>query len=156
MKKAILLIVAVFAFNASFAQDEIDEELGIIQELFGSEKREIISENIDLSGVNADAFWKLYDEYEKERQDLGTARLKLLHRYTTEQGALTNAQAQELLAAAVPLRNSEDKLILSFTKRIEKATSALVSVQFYQIEHYISDGIRFAILDNIDFIQDKK
>ena len=155
MKKITLFIASRFFLTASFAQEVSSEEIAMVQELFGAEKRVIIEENIDLTGVNSDVFWKLYDEYEKERQDLGKAKLELLQKYTTKKGALTNAQAKDLMAEAVPLRTAEDKLILNFTKRIEKATNALVSAQFYQIEHYISDGIRFSILNEIDFIQDK-
>lgn len=156
MKKLTLLIAALLIFNASFAQDDVTEEIKMVQELFGSEKKAIIEGNVDLTGVDADAFWKLYGEYEKQRQEIGQAKLELLQKYTTKKGALTNQQAADLLTEAVPLRTAEDKLILNFTKRIGKATSELVSVQFYQIEHYISDGIRFSILNNIDFIQDKK
>ena len=156
MKKLTLLIAALFAFNVSYAQDDVTEEIDLMQELFGTEKKAIIEQNIDLSGVNADAFWSLYTDYEKDRQEIGKAKLELLQRYTMKKGSLTNQQAKDLMAEAVPLRTSEDKLILNYTKRIEKATNALVSTQFYQIEHYISDGIRFAILNNIDFIQDKK
>lgn len=155
MKKLILLLVSFFFIGASYAQDVSSEEITMIQELFGQEKKAIIAANIDLSGVDNDAFWKLYDEYEKQRQDIGRAKLELLQKYTTKPGNLTNFQASELLDQAVPLRTAEDKLILNFTKRIGKATSDLVSVQFYQIEHYISDGIRFSILNDIDFIQDK-
>lgn len=156
MKKLTLLIAALFALNVSYAQEDVTEEIDLMQELFGTEKKAIIEQNIDLTGVNADAFWSLYSDYEKDRQEIGKAKLELLQRYTMKKGSLTNQQAKDLLAEAVPLRTAEDKLILNFTKRIEKATNALVSVQFYQIEHYISDGIRFAILNNIDFIQDKK
>lgn len=156
MKKLIYFISALLVFNISFAQDEMSEEIQMMQEIFGDEKKMIIEQNVDLSGVDSDAFWKLYDQYEKSRQEIGQAKLELLQKYTMKQGALTNQQAKDLLAEAVPLRTAEDKLILNFTKRIEKATNALVSVQFYQIEHYISDGIRFSILNNIDFIQDKR
>ena len=156
MKKLTILITAFLAFNMSFAQDEMAEEIAMMQEIFGVEKASIMEQNIDLTGVNSDAFWKLYDEYEKQRQELGKARIELLQKYTTKKGALTNQQAKDLMAEAVPLRSAGDKLILNYTKRIEKATNALVSVQFYQIENYISDGVRFAILNNIDFIQDKK
>ena len=155
MKKITLFITALMIFNVSFAQDEQTEELKMMQEIFGDEKKMIIEQNVDLTGVDGNAFWKLYDEYEKSRQEIGQAKMELLQKYTMKQGALTNQQAKDLLAEAVPLRTGEDKLILNFTKRIEKATNALVSVQFYQIEHYISDGIRFSILNNIDFIQDK-
>lgn len=155
MKKITLLIAALFVFTSSFAQDELTEEIKMMQELFGAEKKAIIEQNIDLSGEDGNAFWKLYAEYEQNRQVIGQAKLELLQKYTTKQGALTNQQASDLLAQAVPIRTGEDKLILNFTKRIEKATNALISVQFYQIEHYISDGMRFSILNNIDFIQDK-
>ena len=155
MKKLILLLVSLFFIGSTFAQDVSAEEIEMIQELFGQEKKAIIEANIDLTGVDSDAFWKLYGQYEKQRQDIGRAKLELLQKYTTKPGNLTNFQASELLGEAVPLREAEDKLILNFTKRIGKATSDLVSVQFYQIEHYISDGIRYSILNDIDFIQDK-
>jgi len=156
MKKITILITAFLAFNLSFAQDDVSEEIAMMQELFGVEKASIIEQNIDLTGVNGDAFWKLYEDYEKQRQELGKARMELLQKYTTKKGSITNQQAKDLMAEAVPLRTAGDKLILNYTKRIEKATNALVSVQFYQIENYISDGMRFAILNNIDFIQDKQ
>ena len=156
MKKLMLGLLAVIAVQFSSAQEGMAEEIALLQDLFGSEKRMIIEQNIDLTGVNAEAFWKLYDEYEQQRQEIGKEKMSLLQSYTTKKGALTNQQAADLLKQAVPMRTAEDKLILNYTKRIGKATNNLVSVQFYQIEHYISDGIRFAILNNIDFIQDKK
>jgi len=155
MKKLSLLLVSLFFINTSFAQENTAEEIAWMQELFGQEKKVIIAENIDLTGVNTEAFWKLYDEYEAQRQDVGREKLALLQKYTTKPGNLTNFQASELLADAIALRTAEDKLIINYTKRIGKATSELVSAQFYQIEHYISDGIRFSILNDIDFIQDK-
>ena len=155
MKKLILLFVSLFFIGATYAQEVSAEEIEMIQELFGQEKKAIIAANIDLTGVNSDAFWKLYDQYEKQRQDIGRAKLELLQKYTNKPGNLTNFQASELLGEAVNIRTAEDKLILNFTKRIGKSTSDLVSVQFYQIEHYISDGIRYSILNDIDFIQDK-
>lgn len=156
MKKISLIIVALFAFTFSYAQDDISEEIAMMQEIFGAEKASIIEQNIDLTGVNGDAFWKLYNEYEAQRQELGKARMELLQKYTNKKGNITNQQAKDLMSEAVPLRSAGDKLILNYTKRIEKATNALVSVQFYQIENFISDGMRFAILNNIDFIQDKQ
>ena len=155
MKKLSLLLVSLFFINTSFAQENTAEEIAWMQELFGQEKKAIIAENIDLTGVNTEAFWKLYDQFEAQRQDVGREKLALLQKYTTKPGNLTNFQASELLADAIALRTAEDKLIINYTKRIGKATSELVSAQFYQIEHYISDGIRFSILNDIDFIQDK-
>lgn len=70
MKKITLLITALLVFSISHAQDVTTEEIQMVQELFGSEKKAIIEENVDLTGVNADSFWKLYTEYENNDRKL--------------------------------------------------------------------------------------
>jgi hypothetical protein len=154
MKNIVFFILTLFLSGNIIAQDYSNEEVEMMQEVFGDEKRTIIEENVNLEGVDTDKFWKLYDQYEAQRKDMGMEKMKLLKSYTTKQGNMTPLQAQEMLAKAADLRSSEDKLIMNFTKRIEKISNPFVAVQFYQIEHYISDGIRFSILNSVDFIQD--
>ncbi len=154
MKNILFLLITLFLAGSISAQDHSAEEMAMMQEVFGDEKRTIIEENVNLEGANADKFWKLYDQYEDQRKDIGMEKMKLLKSYTTKQGNMTPLQAQEMLAQAADLRSAEDKLIMNFTKRIEKISNPFVAVQFYQIEHYISDGIRFSILNSVDFIQD--
>jgi len=155
MKKLVLFITVILFVNVSFAQDYSIEEIEVIQNLFGAEKKSIIEENVDLTGVDADAFWKLYQEYETTRKEIGKDKIELLHKYETK-SKLTNEQVESLMQTAIPLRKDEDSLIEKYYKKIKKATNPIVATQFYQIEHYISDGIRFAILNNMDFVQDKK
>ena len=68
MKKIILSLVALVCMNVSFGQDYSIEEVNVIQNLFGAQKKVVFEENMDLSGINADVFWKLYNEYEVERK----------------------------------------------------------------------------------------
>ena len=154
MKKVLFFIMTILLSANISAQDYSSEEIEMMQEVFGDEKRTIIEENVNLEGADAEKFWKLYDQYEAQRKDMGMEKMKLLKSYTTKQGNMTPLQAQEMLAQAADLRSSEDKLIMNFTKRIEKISNPFVAVQFYQIEHYISDGLRFSILNSVDFIQD--
>jgi hypothetical protein len=154
MKNILFFIMTLFLAGNVSAQEYTTEEIELMQEVFGDEKRTIIEENVNLEGVDTDKFWKLYDQYEADRQEIGMAKMKLLKQYTTKQGNMTALQAQEMLNEAANLRSSEDKLIMNFTKRIEKISNPFVAVQFYQIEHYISDGIRFSLLNSVDFIQD--
>jgi len=157
MKKITLFIVAILFFNVSFAQDEnhIKSEIQLMQEAFGYEKMDIIKEFVDLNGTNANDFWKLYNEYEALRKEIGSEKMDLLYRYTTHKGAVSNTQAENLMKRVIPLRKNYDKLVEKYYKKIKKATNPLVAAQFYQIEHYIADGINFTILDMVDFIQDK-
>ena len=155
MKKTVLFIVAILFVNLSFAQDYSLEEVEIVQNLFGLEKKAIIEGNIDFKGLNAESFWTLYNEYEKSRKELGKKKIELLHQYSTIT-SITNEEVEMLMKKAISGRNSEDALIEKYYKKIKNATSAIVAAQFYQIERYISDGIRFTILNNMEFVQDKK
>lgn len=156
MKKLSMFIAAIFFVSIAFAQDsQIKNEMELMQDAFGLQKKDVMTEFVDLNGVNADDFWKLYNEYEVARKEMGQEKMDLLYRYTTHKGAVSNTQAENLMKRAIPLRKNYDKLVEKYYKKIKKATNPLVATQFYQIEHYIADGINFTILDNVDFIQDK-
>ena len=156
MKKITLLIIALLFINLTFSQDYSIEEINIVQNLFGVQKKAVYEENIDLSGINANTFWKLYNEYEVERKKIGEKKVELLMSYTTAEGAVTNEQADEILTQASSIRGTENNLIMKYVKKMRKETNPLVAAQFYQIEHYITDGVRFTLLNNIDFIHKKE
>ncbi len=155
MKKIVLLLVAILFANFTYAQDYSIEEVEVVQNLFGAEKKAIIEAFVNLEGVDAAEFWSLYEEYEVVRKELGKERIALLHEYETIT-TITNDEVESLMKRAMPLRKSQDALIQKYYKKIKKATSAIVGAQFYQIEHFISDGVRFTILNNMGLVQDKK
>ncbi|MGB5242167.1 MAG: hypothetical protein WBN28_12425 [Lutimonas sp.] len=152
--KKLSFLIAFLCIAMSYAQMPTKDEMTMIQDIFGSEKKEIISDNIDLSGVDAAKFWQLYDEYEVARKLNGQERIKLLSSYTS-MGKPTSEQAESMLQKAITIRSANENNLMKYTKKIKKATNPVVAAQFYQIEQYIADGIRFSILDGIDFIQDK-
>lgn len=59
-------------------------EFEIIQDAFGLQKKDVIATFIGLEGVDVDAFWKVYNEYEAKRKELGKVRLELLYNYSME------------------------------------------------------------------------
>lgn len=155
MKNVVLIMAFFMIANLSFSQTVTQEEIEVIQSMFGTEKRDIIRENVNLTNTDANAFWNLYSEYEEERVETANEKIKLLQRYNTLKGDLSEVQVEEMMNKAIIIRSTSNNIIIKYYKRIKKATNPLVAAQFYQIEHYISDGISFTVLDNIDFIQDK-
>ncbi len=153
-----LIIVALIGFQSStiIAQDnQMKSEFEIIQDAFGLQKKDIIATFISLEGVDVDAFWKVYNEYEAKRKELGKERLEVLYNYSMEIGMVTIEEADALMKKVIPMRKKYDKLIIDYYEKMKRATNTIVAAQFYQIENYISTGIRFTILDSLDFIQEK-
>ena len=54
MKNILFFILSLFLVGSVSAQDYSTEEIELMQEVFGNEKRTIIEENVNLEGVDTD------------------------------------------------------------------------------------------------------
>ena len=151
MKKLSLLMISMIISIASYSQS-VNEEVDFVQAAFGMEKKAVVSEFIQLSDAQSQAFWDLYDQYETTRKENGKKRVALLLQYAEQYNTMTDEQADAWTKEVIKLQMATDKLIATYYNKIKKATSATVATQFYQIENYILTGIRMEILDNVPFL----
>ena len=151
MKKLSLLMISMIISIASYSQS-VNEEVDFVQAAFGMEKKAVVSEFIQLSDAQSQAFWDLYDQYETTRKENGKKRVALLLQYAEQYNTMTDEQADAWTKEVIKLQTATDKLIATYYNKIKKATSATVATQFYQIENYILTGIRMEILDNVPFL----
>ena len=149
--KKLLLLVAICFSTVAFAQSN-KEDVELIQSIYGKEKKTIVADFIKLEGAQKDAFWKLYDEYETKRKELGKKRVALLEKYASTYSAMNDASASEITKETIKLGAETDKLMATYHKKMEKAAGAKAAAQFYQIEAYFLSVIRASILEGIPFI----
>lgn len=149
--KKLLFIAVMFVSLASFAQSN-KEDVDFIQSIYGKEKKAIVAEFIKLEGAQADAFWKLYDEYETQRKELGKQRISLLERYANSYMTLDDATTDKLMKDMIALGAKTDKLINTYYGKIKKASGVKAAAQFAQLESYLLSVIRANIFENIPLI----
>jgi hypothetical protein len=149
--KKLFLMAALFTSVAALAQSN-KEDVDFIQSIFGKEKKIIVNDFITLEGARKDAFWKLYDEYETKRKELGQKRIALLEKYAATYSTMDDAATSQIIKETIALGAANDKLISGYHKKMEKAAGFKAAAQFYQIEVYFLSEIRAAILENIPFI----
>jgi hypothetical protein len=155
MKKYLVLIAAFF--TASFANAQSNkEEVDLMQAAFGMDKKDAVAEFVKPSETQKTAFWKLYDEYETQRKELGKQRIELLKQYADHYKTMTSDQADTWTKKVMDLQKKTDNLITTYYSKVRTATDGIVALQFYQIENYILASIRAEILDNIPFVEKKK
>jgi hypothetical protein len=150
MKNILLLAVVCVSF-AGFSQTN-KEDIDLIQSLYGKEKKAIVAEFIQLEGPQKDAFWKLYDEYETKRKELGKKRIALLEQYANSYTTLDDATTSKITKETAALGLQTDKLISTYHGKFEKAAGAKAAAQFFQLESYFLSAIRVAIFESIPFI----
>jgi hypothetical protein len=148
MKKLTLVLSALFVVALVNAQSN-KEEVDLMQAAFGMEKKAMVEEFVKVDAAQKDAFWKLYDEYESARKDLGKERIDLLKQYADNYSKLTNEAADAWTVKVIDLSKRTDALLVSYYNKIKKVTNPVVALQFYQVESYILSGIRLSLLEQL-------
>jgi Spy/CpxP family protein refolding chaperone len=149
--KKLFILLAVCVSSVAYAQSN-KEDVDFIQAIYGKEKKTIVADFIKLEGAQKDGFWKLYDEYELKRKEFGKQRIALLEKYVEGYATLDDATTSKLINDMASLGVSNDKLVSTYHKKMEKAAGAKAAAQFFQIESYFLSAVRVAILENIPFI----
>jgi len=152
MKKYILLIAASLMVSFTYAQSN-KEEVDLMQAAFGMDKKAAVAEFVKPSPAQKDGFWKLYDEYETQRKDLGKQRITLLEQYANQYKTMTSEQADTWTKKVMDLQKKTDALITTYYNKVKGVSDGIVATQFYQVENYILAVIRAQILDEIPFVE---
>jgi len=146
--KLLSLVFIAFFTLSTFAQSSQDE-IQLMQSLYGMEKRDIVAEFVELSDAQATEFWALYDEYENQRKELGRKKYQLLQSFVDDYGQVKPEDAEAFMKQAIPLRIKSDKLTDNYYKKVKSKTDPIVAMQFYQIENYLADAIKMELLEDI-------
>jgi len=152
MKKVLTLLIALFlGMQFGTAQSDV-EEIDFLQSVIGAEKKSVVADFIKVDPAAQDEFWKLYDAYEAERKDLGKQRISLLKKYAEEYEGITPEMTDALLSKSQKIRNSSNKLLDSYHKKIRKVAGAKAAAQFYQLERYFQSAVNMELYNNIPLI----
>jgi len=150
LKKLITSLVLVVLANTAFTQS-IQTEIEIIQEAFGLDKKLAVANFMEL-GENAQSFWKLYDEYEAERKELGANRINIIADYARSYPTISDEKIEDLFKRTQAFKKSYAKLQKSYFKRMKKEVGVSVAAQFWQLESFFNAMIQAEIYTQIPFI----
>jgi len=154
MKKYILIIAALFMASFAYTQSNKDET-ALMQAAFGMDKQAVVAEFVKPSPAENDAFWKVYDEYETKRKELGTQRIALLEEYADKYLTMTGVDADAWTKKVISLQKKTDDLVSTYYTKVLKVSDGVVATQFYQIENFILTAIRAEILQKVPFLPNK-
>ncbi|MDB4583465.1 hypothetical protein N9164_09955 [Draconibacterium sp.] len=149
MKKILSIAILLFASSSIFAQTQ-QEEIDYYQSIFGMEKKLVVAAFLELE--EDDAFWPIYDEYEKARKELGKKRIKLIVDYADNYDNLTDEKTDELVKTNQDVRKSTTNLLNKYYKKVKKVSGSRTAAQFYQIENYFVVAITAQIYSTIPLI----
>lgn len=156
-----LKTIIIFAFlsitsvsNSAHAQSEY-EYLEVARTILKQEKKDAISQVMDLSDAEKDPFWQLYKEYTDLQYKIGDEEMKLINEYAKSYETLSNEKADELMKAAQRNQWKYLKLQKKYYKKFKKILPAGKAARFIQAENKINALIDAQISLEIPIIEVK-
>jgi hypothetical protein len=156
MRKLAVLAMLICLAATSVAQDTVIVVPGIdmeqIKTALTQTRRQCFEIGMDLKDPYRDAFWSVYTEFEKEKQELDNKRFAVMNDYASKKDQLTNEQAIQLANQAADIAKKEVDLRKKYANKLNKKVSGGVGARFYQIDAYITTAMTLDILDNMDLV----
>lgn len=147
-KHIFMAVFCTYATITTYSQTS-DAEAEAIVNLLGVQKKEAIAKLVSVTGKDSVAFWKLYNEYQKENLDMARERIKLYEQTAQAYGNMTPSVADSLSRRYFNNRISQEKSLQDYYQKIKAATNAVVAFEFYQAEVYLLTQIRASIMQQI-------
>ena len=135
MRKYFILFTLLIPVFLS-AQDEYIE---LLRSDIRAQKVELITEVMDFSEEQANAFWPIYREFNTEREAIGDESIKVIKQYIKFYENMTDATAKELWKKSMEIKQSKLDLEKKYYKKFEKALTSKMAVKLMQVENQIND-----------------
>jgi hypothetical protein len=151
------LILSLLVFvNAAPAQDKQADDMQIVLEKIKADKKLLVSENMQLTGAEAKAFWPVYDQYQAELFLLRARTMKLINDYTAAYEKMTNATAKKLLDESMAIETLRQKLNAVYLPKFRKVLPDVKVARYYQIENKINAALYYELAAKIPLVKTEK
>jgi hypothetical protein len=150
LKRNALAATALISLAATAATAQtVKDTLEVTRQAVESQRRVLVSGALPLTDAEADAFWPLYDAYEKERRPLDERANKLVADFLAGAASLTDAQAKAMVEEALGIEEGKLRLRRSWLDRMAKAIPPRKLARFYQIDNKLDAVVRADISKQI-------
>jgi Spy/CpxP family protein refolding chaperone len=137
-----LAVAALMPLAAAAAAQTVRDTLEVSRQAVESQRRVLVAGALPLTDAEADAFWPLYDAYEKERRPLDERANKLVADFLAVAAGLTDAQAKAMVEEALKIEEERLRVRRSWLGRMAKAIPPRKLVRFYQIDNKLDSVVR--------------
>ena len=137
------------------AQDKPANNLGAVHERLKADKKDLVAKYLILSDAEASAFWPVYEQYQKDLQQINERMLDLLQRYVADAGtpAFTDDKARALLADWIALENDDAQRRATYAQKVLAVLPPKKAARYLQIENEYRALIRYDLAVNVPLVE---
>jgi hypothetical protein len=120
--------------------------------ILSHQREEIFQRGMALESKQWKVFWKVYDEFDKEKGQLDAKRLLLLGTFVSKNATLTGEEATKLIKASGENQQQDLALRQKYFEILSTQLNPVAAARFAQLDDIIGMVTRLAILGNAPLI----
>jgi hypothetical protein len=117
------------------AKKEAMAEIQLTRAMIQVERQAIVTQAMDFTPEEMEAFWPLYREYRLEAAKIGDRVVALIQRYAANYEALTDPMADKLVTDFVKVEQARASLKAKYLPKFKQVLPAKKVARFYQVEN---------------------
>ena len=158
MKKTIGVAIAVMLFGfapLSFAQDKRADNMDILRDKIRADKKLVVATNMELTESEAKNFWPIYNEYQKDLQNINGRIVAVLESYAADfkSKSLTDDKAKQLIDEALAIDQAEANLKSTYAPKLSKALPVRKVARYLQIENKIRAVVKYDLAQGVPLVR---
>lgn len=111
-----------------------DEDIQLLKSDVRSQKKQIVAANMDLTDVEAEKFWPVYDRYAAAMGKVYDTKIALIQEYLENYQTMSGDQAESYLRRRAALEQDLMQVRLNYLPEFRKVLTGRETVRFYQID----------------------
>jgi len=158
--KYLISLLSLFAaftfFTPLYAQEtSAQTNMQILYDKVKADKKLLVADNMQLTDSEAQAFWPIYDSYQKDLDVLNKRMLKLIQSYADawNNNTLTDPVAKKLVHEFVAIKAAEGNLPKTYAPKLLAALPAIKAARYLQIESKVRAVINYELAAKIPLAQ---
>lgn len=133
----LVAMVVMLPGPPAWAEDAPANSMEIMREKVRTDKKIFIAQNLELTESQAEAFWPIYDSYQKNLQTLGDRLVKLIADYAKEYRTMSDDAAKKLTDEYLDIEGDFQDLRRSFLPKFRTVLPDTKVARYYQLEQKV-------------------
>ena len=136
-------------------QDKPADNMQILRDKVRADKKLLVATNMQLTESEANGFWPIYEQYQKDLQKINRRLADLVESYAADfrKQSLTDDKAKKLIEESVGIELAEAKLKSEYAPKLGKVLPVKKVARYLQIENKIRAVVKYDLASGVPPVQ---
>lgn len=152
----ILCVFCAFSVSLCLAQSvEVtakpltDADIQLLRSDVQADKNNIITQTMQFTDAESQAFWPLYRDYARDQQKIGSERVQLIKDYAQNYDSFDDGKAKNMVQQLLNIESKYVNLRQEYWPKFEKAIGARRAAKFFQVDNRLSLLVNLQLVSEI-------